>query len=375
MNTTRTGTTHHAADDGRRDLDGPTAAEPVRSRRGLLRLAGATAVGAAAAAAVGGTHHAAAATGNPLVIGASNSSSFNDRTNLNGPFMASADSSDSASPLVVDGKGGTIAGWDYCNDPATDRGGVFGAAGKLSGTAPSTANGVLGSVFGGGARGAGVYGVSSSVVAGASPGVRARSAAGPAVQMEAILAGRPTTGTWMVGALVPDTAGHLWYCTASGTPGSWIDLAAPIPSVVGFHALTPTRVYDSRVAVPSPGPIAAGQQRELSVKDGRSLETGAITVADLVPYGASAITANVTVVETVGAGFLAINPGGGTTVNAATVNWFASGQILNNGVNLSIRLVDRTVNVIAGGGSGSQTHFVIDVTGYFRDDTVPVDMP
>ena len=346
--------------------------EPGRSRRGLLRLAGATAVGAAAAAVVGGARPAAAATGGPMLLGAGNTSSFNDRTTLNGPFMALADSSDSSSPLAVDGKGGTIAGWDFSDDPARERGGVFGAAGKLSGTVASRANGVLGSVFGGAARGAGVYGISSSTTTGVSAGVRARSDTGPAVQLDPVFIDRPSTGTWAQGALVPDTFGRLWYCILAGTPGSWIDLAAPPPNVFGFKALTPTRVYDSRVATPLQGTLLAGQQRTLSVKDGRSLDTGIVTIADLVPNGASAITANVTVVDTVGAGFLAINPGGTATVSAATVNWFGSGQILNNGVNLSIRITDRTVTVIAGGGSDSQTHFVIDVTGYFIGSGVSI---
>lgn len=63
----------------------------------------------------------------------------------------------------------------------------------------------------------------------------------------------------------------------------------------------------------------------MSVEDARSLDTGAVTTADIVPAGAVAVTANVTVVNTVGAGFLAVNPGGDTEVKAATVNWYARG--------------------------------------------------
>ena len=86
--------------------------------------------------------------------------------------------------------------------------------------------------------------------------------------------------------------------------------------------------------------------------------------ANFVPAGATAISANVTVVETVQSGFLAVNPGGNAIVNAATVNWYESGQILNNGVMLTLN-ANREITVIAGGIAGASTHFVIDVNGYF----------
>lgn len=33
--------------------------------------------------------------------------------------------------------------------------------------------------------------------------------------------GAPTTGSWTLGTLVLDSLGVLWYCTSSGTPGTW----------------------------------------------------------------------------------------------------------------------------------------------------------
>jgi hypothetical protein len=63
-------------------------------------------------------------------------------------------------------------------------------------------------------------------------------------------------------------------------------------------------------------------------------------------------------------GFLAVTPGGNVVVNAATVNWYESGQILNNGVMLTLNAT-REITVIAGGIPGASTHFVIDVNGYF----------
>lgn len=162
-----------------------------------------------------------------------------------------------------------------------------------------------------------------------------------------------------------DQNNDLWLCVASGWPGTWRKLSGP--NVAGsFHALTPGRVYDSRV--PDPGPVAAlvtGQEREISVSGRRQLDTGTVELADFVPPGASAIAANVTVVDTVSTGLLTVNPGGVHSVGAATINWSTTGQVLNNGVILALD-GSRRLNVIASGAPGASAHFVIDVTGYYR---------
>lgn len=161
-----------------------------------------------------------------------------------------------------------------------------------------------------------------------------------------------------------DTNGDLWLCTVSGTPGSWRKLSGPT-AAGAFHAVTPGRVYDSRVPDPGPQtPLVAGQERTIDVGGRRQLTTGTVELADFVPPGATAIAANVTVVDTFSAGFLAANPGGVHSVGAATVNWSETGQILNNGVILTLD-TSRRLNVIAGGSPGASTHFVVDVTGYF----------
>ena len=83
----------------------------------------------------------------------------------------------------------------------------------------------------------------------------------------------------------------------------------------------------------------------------------------MIPDGTTAITCNLAVVETTDAGYLTLNPGGNTNVGAASINWYTSGQTLNNGTVAAIA-ADRTVTVIAGGGG--TTHFIIDITGYYR---------
>ena len=151
----------------------------------------------------------------------------------------------------------------------------------------------------------------------------------------------------------------IWYSPASGVYRK----LAGTGTAGAFHALSPARLYDSRAAAPSVGSIATGGTRTLSMADKRDLTTGNVTTANYVPAGATAITCNVTVVNTAGSGFLTVNPGGTTEVNAATINWFGAGQILNNGVTVTLNAA-REVTVICG-GSGASADFVIDVTGYF----------
>jgi hypothetical protein len=139
-------------------------------------------------------------------------------------------------------------------------------------------------------------------------------------------------------------------------------LAAPPTTAAALHPVPPTRVYDSREAEPEPGALGTGQTRTIGVADGRAISGGAVTAPNLVPSGAAAIAYNFTVTNTVGAGFLTLNPGGVTTVTSSAINWSASGQILTTGSLVSIN-ANREVTVIAG-GPGS-TDFLLDVVGYY----------
>ena len=92
------------------------------------------------------------------------------------------------------------------------------------------------------------------------------------------------------------------------------------------------------------------------------MATGSITNANFVPANATAVFANVSVVDTVNAGFLTINPGGITTVSSATITWGTSNQTQSNGVSLTLDNA-RQITVVAGGPGA--TDFVIDVFGYW----------
>jgi hypothetical protein len=209
------------------------------------------------------------------------------------------------------------------------------------------------------AAGAGTTGISvtaatyGAVIGGnlAALVVRAGSATAPS--------GR--TGTFVVNAVDSDTNGNLWHCVAAGTPGTWRKLSGPSTGGA-FHPIDPVRVYDSRSAAPTPGALGSGSSRVVSVADARDGTTGAVVTAGAVPAGATAIAYNLTVVDTIGSGFLSVAPGNAASSPSSSINWSATGQILANGLIGKVH-TDRTVKVFCGGGG--TTHFVIDVTGYW----------
>lgn len=153
----------------------------------------------------------------------------------------------------------------------------------------------------------------------------------------------------------------MWVCVTAGQPGVWRKIAGPA-TAGSFHPIDPVRAYDSRSPQPSLGVLDGGGQRVVSVKDGRDLVTGAVTVSDSVALGATAIAYNVTVTGTSGPGFLAVTPGDAAAFSASAINWGGNGvTVANAGI---VKLdTNRNVKVFAGGGGS--TDFIIDVTGYY----------
>lgn len=332
------------------------------SRRGMLKLAGAVAAGAAATVVVKGGQ-AAALDGAHIAIAETTETTSTSRettavvyTNTATPQVDGIlplNGKDNANIFIVRDTQDTSGPLIPLFDPSSS--GYPAASAGYS--YKTVANGMYGYTAMGG------YGVVGLGAGSNACGVLARGTRANLSLYSNGAAPAARTTAYVKGDIIEDATGNSWICVADGTPGTWRKLAGPA-TAGAFHAITPTRVYDSRAAAPAQGVLGAGGNKTLSVKDGRDLTTGNVTVADLIPAGTTAITANITVVNTVGSGFLAVNPGGNTTVSAATVNWFASGQILNNGVNVTLNAT-RDVTVICGGGTGAQTDFVIDATGYY----------
>lgn len=139
-------------------------------------------------------------------------------------------------------------------------------------------------------------------------------------------------------------------------------VAAPGSAGVLFP-IDPIRVYDSRVATPFFGPLAAGQNRTVPIDDARDRETGAVVTAGVVPADATAVAFNLTVVRTSGRGFLSVTPNPVSDPSSSTINWWTDDLVIANSsiVGLGTGL---TISVYCG-GLGS-TDFVVDVTGYYR---------
>ncbi|MEQ1700509.1 MAG: hypothetical protein ABMA25_10375 [Ilumatobacteraceae bacterium] len=169
-----------------------------------------------------------------------------------------------------------------------------------------------------------------------------------------------------IGDLDVDGDGTLWYCigfSSGPEPGSWQQLGGP--SVAGgFHAIEPIRVYDSRKAAYTPNGLRAPNTSFVaSVSDSRNVSTGAVLVSGVVPVGAAAVAYNVTVANTTGPNFLSVAPGDAVALGASSLNWSTSGQAIANAA-VSKLDSDRQLKIFMGNQAGS-AHVIIDVQGYW----------
>lgn len=201
-----------------------------------------------------------------------------------------------------------------------------------------------------------------------APAVWARSSSGATLRLASNHERVPTTGTWIAGDVVTVTPGppdkvEIWMCVVGGQPGRWRLVASP-ESAGAFVPIVPVRVYDSRwVGVPGlvTGIITPGTVRTIPVSDGRS-NAGAVTQPNAVPAGASAVTMNITVDNTVGRGNIAIVPGGVVTSATSSINWSTTGTVVANGITVQLNAANRTVNAL---GRSNNADLIVDITGYY----------
>ncbi len=165
----------------------------------------------------------------------------------------------------------------------------------------------------------------------------------------------PPTSVGAADVIGRDAQHNLW---VSVSVSEWRKLAGPA-TAGAFHAITPTRVHDSRSPFGGPGPLATGASRTISVAN----STAAVPV-EVVPAGATAISYTLTAVNTAGSGWLAVTEGGTSAYTASTINWTAPTTVANSSV---VRLDGaRHVKVYCGGPAGVQSNFIIDILGYYR---------
>jgi len=345
------------------------------TRRNWMKGAAAAAVGGTALA-LGSSDRVAADDPDDLTLGASKTTTGltaggHDGAQTNGvAFLFQSQSAfsgtNAAFPAALGGWSGNEdlpnGVYGYTNIDSGDASGVVGVAGFSSGTGVTAiseegvglraAAGFIGVSAEGGEYGVSANGDIAALLLGAT-----NTTAPPDRGITSGAAG----GSLDTQRLSDSGAASLWYCTAPGAPGVWQKLAGP--STAGaLHPIDPRRVYDSRAPQPATGRLASGASRVVSVADARDLATGAVTRPGLVPEGATAITYNITVANTVASGFVAVTPGSSTDFGASSINWSASGSIVANAGLVKLNL-DRQVKVFCGGGGS--TDFVIDVTGYY----------
>jgi hypothetical protein len=121
-----------------------------------------------------------------------------------------------------------------------------------------------------------------------------------------------------------------------------------------FHAITPTRVLDSRTSLGGwNAPLTAGTPKSLAI-------AGSGLVA---PTGTDAVVLNVTATAPTLASYLTVYPAGSAAPTASNLNFSADQTIAN----LVVVKLSSSGQIAFTVGAGS-THVVVDVVGYFNND-------
>jgi hypothetical protein len=195
------------------------------------------------------------------------------------------------------------------------------------------------------------------------------SAFGPQLKF-LLLAGAvsgPTAGVHAAGELYVDKDGTLWYTvpaptTAAPTAVRFVKLAGTT-TAGSFVAIAPQRAYDSRITAYTPnGMLAPNTSRVVSVADGHNA-AGAVSLANAVPAGATAVQINLTAADPTDRNFLAVAPGDATATSTSLLNWNLGVTQIANSITVKLD-ADRKIKVFCGDQAGS-TDFIVDVFGYY----------
>lgn len=327
------------------------ATRATSSRREVLRrfgsVAGMAALGGAGATALAGASPAAAAPG-PMNIGTSNAADASTEirvgTPAGGDLFSHVFSANDGSWLP----GGPAAS----NTPDT---GTRAAVAGYAGT-----NVIHGGFF---QTNAGVPGSAGIRVNGENPtayGIRAKGRRAPLLidRHDSEPPAPARLDAHAGGEVVHDSAGDLWFCVGAGSPGVWRKVSGPSTSGQ-LHLLgSPVRCYDSRDGY-APFGVLKGLVSAPRLVDCRVTADGGAAV---VPVDAVGLVVNVTAVDTTGAGYLAVYPGGTSFPGTSLLNYGLNGTVANStsvgcgpGATLTVRC--------GGGGVG---HVIVDIMGYYR---------
>jgi hypothetical protein len=333
------------------DLDADGVESSDTSRRGLLRAAVLGGAGAAVGVIALGSKEAAAVNGDPLLVGQTEDASAPTILLYTGTEITEG-------PSVL-----TVSDAEPAADtPFPANVGGYGNALVVNGVHGSTTE----------ADGHGVVAASLAAAAAGdtdpapSAALGLVSANGSHVQfiaLDSAVVG-PTAGVHVPGELYMDADGSLWFSVAIGTAGDvrWVQLAGT--STAGsFHAINPARSYDSRkTSYTVNGPLAPNASREISVADDHHRDSGAVTTANVVPVGATAVMVNVTVSSPTAKNYIAVTAGDVTSTATSLQNWDAGVTQIANSVTVPLSPT-RTIRVYMGDQAGS-ADIIVDVFGY-----------
>jgi hypothetical protein len=163
------------------------------------------------------------------------------------------------------------------------------------------------------------------------------------------------TGNRLAGEFFVDSTGNYWMTKVAGP-------AASSFMRVGFNALNPTRIVDTRAGAP---PDPAGEHK---LVHGEELLVAIVGVAGVIA-GATAVTLNVTAVSPTGGGFISLYPAD-LTYSAASpppfsnVN-FGAGQTAANSATVKIAPTGPNAGKIKVFNYGGSTDVILDVAGFF----------
>jgi preprotein translocase subunit SecG len=139
-------------------------------------------------------------------------------------------------------------------------------------------------------------------------------------------------------------------------PGLTIQGVATTYDPATYHALTPTRILDTRYGTGLSGVFGSHSARTFQVAG-----------VGGVPAGATAVTGNLTVTAQTSGGYLYIGPNATDYPTSSTLNFPVSDDRAN-GVTVALGAGTLSVTYV-GSTSPATTHVIFDVTGYFTPDT------
>jgi hypothetical protein len=174
------------------------------------------------------------------------------------------------------------------------------------------------------------------------------SGTGASISLTPLATSGAPTGDSLRGDIAVDADGVLWFCGASGSPGTWIRVLSGSVQMLP----SPQRAYDSRNAQ---GLISGGSSRTIPIV-GASDDQGNPM---LVPPSAVGIACNLTVTETSSGGFLTAYPTGTSRPRPSNLNWSPGWTIANSAI---VKLgTGGKIDVYV---EASNAQVIIDVTGY-----------